>query len=83
MTLTKEEQYIAVLKFKTDLEVKINCEYLPLQRKMNGLLDQGNFAKYVELESKMAIVRKEVEQGYDELLKMHRELHERFSKEGS
>jgi hypothetical protein len=80
--LTKEEQYIKVLKFKTDLESKINLDYLPLQRKMDDLLNQGNFKQYMEFESKMAAIRKEVEEEYDELLRMNRELNERFRMEG-
>ena len=81
--MTKEEQYVKVLKFKTDLELKINLEYLPLQRKMDALLNQADFKHYMEFESKMVVLRKEVAEGYDELRRMHRELHERFNKEGS
>ncbi len=76
--MTKEEQYIKVLEYKAALELKLNSEYLPLQRKMDKLVNEQNLIEYMNLEPIAALLEKEIENEYDELLRMHKELHVRF-----
>jgi hypothetical protein len=77
--MTKEEQYLNVLRFKAALELKINRDYLPLQKQMDKLLDEQNLKEYLELEAVFAALRTQIADEYDELLRMRNELDKRFA----
>lgn len=78
--ITKEELYIRVLEFRSALELKLNSKYLPLQKKMDKLISEQNISEYMKLEPIAASLEKEIEKEYDELLRLHKELHISYSK---
>jgi hypothetical protein len=78
--MTKEQRYQEVLDFKSALEVRINVEYLPLQKRMDKMIAEQNLSEYMELETKMVQLRSEIAGVYDELLRMRNELDKLFAK---
>ena len=78
--MTKEERYFEVLEFKAELEVIINRDYLPLQRKMEKALDEQDLQGYMEFETEMVPLKTKIEEHYDELLRKRNELNKLFAK---
>ena len=76
--MTKEQTYENIMRLKTQLEIKVNCKYLPLQRQRDVLFERTDFKRIMEIETIMLPLKNEIANEYDELLRLRNEYMKKF-----